>query len=47
VEAFYRELDVITLKDLVRGNCGLEAILQLAPNPSSLCCQANLPGPAH
>lgn len=47
VEAFYHELDMITLDDLVCGNCGLEAILQLAPNPSSLCSETNLPGSAH
>ena len=37
VEAFYHELDMVTLDDLVRGNCGLEAILQLAPKPTLAC----------
>jgi len=27
VEAFYHELDMVTLEDLTRGNCGLEALL--------------------
>lgn len=39
VEAFYHELDMVTLDDLVRGNCGLEAILKLAPQPQSNCSQ--------
>lgn len=37
VEAFYHELDMVTLDDLVRGNCGLEAILKLAPQQSPAC----------
>ena len=28
-EAFYHELDMVTLADLVRGNCGFEAMLAL------------------
>lgn len=28
-EAFYHELDMVTLADLVRGNCGFEALLKL------------------
>jgi len=39
VEAFYHELDMVTLDDLVRGNCGLEAIMQLAPKPQTLCSE--------
>lgn len=30
VEAFYRELDKVTLADLVQDNCGLERLLDLA-----------------
>ncbi|MCB2114757.1 MAG: Rrf2 family transcriptional regulator [Rhodobacteraceae bacterium] len=30
VEAFYQVLDTVTLADLVRGNCGLEYLLDLA-----------------
>jgi Rrf2 family nitric oxide-sensitive transcriptional repressor len=37
VEAFYHELDMVTLDDLVRGNCGLEAILKLAPQRIPAC----------
>jgi len=39
VEAFYHELDMVTLDDLVRGNCGLEAIMKLAPEPPSMCSE--------
>ena len=37
VEAFYHELDLVTLDDLVRGNCGLETILKLAPGRPEQC----------
>lgn len=37
VEAFYHELDLITLEDLVRGNCGLQALLDMAPAPLEKC----------
>ena len=37
VEAFYRELDMVTLDDLVSGNCGLESILKLAPQRPDTC----------
>jgi len=33
VEAFYHELDMVTLEDLTRGNCGLAALLEV---PDSL-----------
>ncbi|MBC7283992.1 Rrf2 family transcriptional regulator [Hoeflea sp.] len=39
VEAFYHELDMVTLEDLVRGNCGLEAILKLAPERPARCSE--------
>jgi len=42
VEAFYHELDRVTLDDLVRGNCGLEAILQLAPQRPLPCSTTSL-----
>ncbi|MFT6168134.1 MAG: Rrf2 family nitric oxide-sensitive transcriptional repressor [Celeribacter sp.] len=38
LEAFYNELDTVTLADLVHGNCGLEAILNLSP-PKVHPCQ--------
>ena len=31
LDAFYHELDMATLADLVRGNCGLKALLDMAP----------------
>jgi Rrf2 family nitric oxide-sensitive transcriptional repressor len=37
VEAFYHELDMVTLDDLVRGNCGLETMLRLAPERPPAC----------
>lgn len=37
VEAFYHELDLVTLDDLVRGNCGLSALLALHPEPVTNC----------
>ena len=33
VEAFYHEMDMVTLEDLTKGNCGLSALLSL---PDSL-----------
>lgn len=33
VEAFYHELDLVTLDDLVRGNCGLAELLAIRPVP--------------
>ncbi len=37
VEAFYHELDMVTLDDLIRGNCGLSALLGLADQPRLAC----------
>ena len=37
VESFYHELDMITLADLVKGNCGLAAILDLSPVNAFAC----------
>lgn len=31
LDAFYHELDMVTLEDLVKGNCGLAALLALSP----------------
>ncbi|WP_417436020.1 RrF2 family transcriptional regulator [Hoeflea sp.] len=41
VEAFYHELDMVTLDDLVAGNCGLETILKLAPERPAACSDKN------
>lgn len=38
VEAFYHELDQVTLDDLVRGNCGLDQLLSLRPDAEALRC---------
>lgn len=37
VEAFYHELDMVTLADLVRGNCGLQSLLAMAPTLRADC----------
>lgn len=37
LEAFYHELDMVTLDDLVRGNCGLTDLLALQPDMSAKC----------
>ncbi|SFR53770.1 RrF2 family transcriptional regulator [Litoreibacter janthinus] len=31
LEAFYHELDMVTLEDLVKGNCGLNKLLDMTP----------------
>lgn len=43
VEAFYHELDMITLADLVKGNCGLRALLDMAPRFEGPCPEAGEP----
>lgn len=35
--AFYHELDMVTLEDLVRGNCGLAQLLSMHPAPPAQC----------
>lgn len=37
LEAFYHELDMVTLEDLVRGNCGLMDLLAMKPDLSGGC----------
>lgn len=37
LEAFYHELDMVTLADLVKGNCGLETLLDLNPRGQGQC----------
>jgi Rrf2 family transcriptional regulator, nitric oxide-sensitive transcriptional repressor len=39
VEAFYHELDMVTLDDLTRGNCGLTALLEVPDNLRRNCAQ--------
>lgn len=38
LEAFYRELDKVTLKDLLENNCGLSQLLSLMPEPAAASC---------
>lgn len=40
VEAFYHELDMVTLADLVKGNCGLQSLLDLHPGKVLNCPSA-------
>lgn len=37
LEAFYHELDMVTLADLVKGNCGLGALLDMSPSGTIAC----------
>jgi Rrf2 family nitric oxide-sensitive transcriptional repressor len=37
LEAFYHELDMVTLEDLVKGNCGLTQLLDMAPRRPDAC----------
>ena len=37
LEAFYHELDLVTLCDLVQGNCGLVDLLKLRDNLDAAC----------
>lgn len=39
LEAFYHELDMVTLDDLTRGNCGLEALLNVPRGFEEACRQ--------
>lgn len=39
VEAFYHELDMVTLEDLTKGNCGLSALLEVPDNLRRACAQ--------
>ena len=37
LEAFYHELDMVTLEDLVKGNCGLVELLAMHPGKTEVC----------
>lgn len=37
LEMFYHELDMITLADLVKGNCGLESVLAMSDRVALPC----------
>ncbi|MCF2903394.1 Rrf2 family transcriptional regulator [Octadecabacter sp. CECT 8868] len=42
LEAFYHELDLVTLDDLVRGNCGLVDLLAMQPKLSVECTKDSI-----
>jgi Rrf2 family nitric oxide-sensitive transcriptional repressor len=48
VEAFYHEMDMVTLQDLVKGNCGLMSLLAVGDDLQRRCEQgkALAAGPA-
>ncbi len=39
VEAFYHELDLVTLEDLTKGNCGLHALLTVSDGLRQTCTE--------
>lgn len=39
VEAFYHELDMVTLEDLTKGNCGLAALLSVPVSLRQKCAE--------
>ena len=41
VEAFYHELDMVTLADLTKGNCGLSALLAVPQTLHNMCQDAS------
>jgi Rrf2 family nitric oxide-sensitive transcriptional repressor len=42
IEAFYHELDMVTLADLTKGNCGLAALLSVPNSLRSACTEASM-----
>jgi len=40
LDAFYHEMDMVTLEDLVRGNCGLSDLLAMRPTAPERCVPA-------
>ena len=46
VEAFYHELDMVTLADLIRGNCGLAGLLATANHLRASCQEPATTEPA-
>lgn len=39
LEAFYHEMDMVNLADLVKGNCGLASLLDMMPRVQSSCAE--------
>ena len=44
LEAFYHELDMVTLEDLVKGNCGLVELLSMRPALRGACAAPRVAG---
>jgi len=42
LEAFYHELDMVTLADLTKGNCGLAALLAVPDSLRRACAEASV-----
>jgi Rrf2 family transcriptional regulator, nitric oxide-sensitive transcriptional repressor len=42
LEAFYHELDMVTLQDLVKGNCGLLSLLDMGEDLQRRCEQGRM-----
>lgn len=42
LEAFYHEMDMVTLMDLTKGNCGLTALLAVPDSLSKACAEASV-----
>jgi Rrf2 family transcriptional regulator, nitric oxide-sensitive transcriptional repressor len=45
VEAFYQELDMVTLADLTAGNCGLAALLSVPDGLRDICADVAVMAP--
>ncbi len=46
VEAFFHEMDMVTLADLVTGNCGLAELLNIQGRLTPNCTVQGIPAPA-
>lgn len=42
LKAFYHELDMVTLADLAKGNCGLAAFLAVPDSLRGTCAEASV-----
>jgi len=42
IEAFYHELDMVTLEDLTKGNCGLQALLAVPDGLRRSCAEVSV-----
>ncbi|MBT8411281.1 MAG: Rrf2 family transcriptional regulator [Octadecabacter sp.] len=46
LEAFYHEMDMVSLADLVKGNCGLASLLDMMPPVQTSCAEKAAPSAA-